>query len=195
MTQNVLVAEPKRGRGRPPIHPLWLDPVTGERRSLRQHPNYDVCRNFLNRAMDSDADAESWLEETGRTYRRFNRSGFDSNYQLVDAWREDIAAFTYGVAEEIGMRPDRYYDLKPIDASKPIGPGNVRWEKRGWANTNRARMAKARRDERRVRTPSGATIPGSVADALVHQPGCESTHVPPIECGCCSGVVQSAESW
>ena len=188
------MTEPARGRGRPRKHPSWFDNKTQSWRALRDHPNYDVCRNFLARVHDSDANAELLEQELGIRPARIHRTGFDSDYSLVDEWL-DVAAFTYGVATDCGMRPGRYYDLKPLDPSSPIGPGNVKWKPRGWAPTRRAREAKRYREERKVKTPSGAYVLGAFVDSLTHKPSCESTYLAPLICPCCSAEVEEAESW
>jgi hypothetical protein len=175
-------------------YPRWTDAL-GRDRALSDHPCYDVCRNFHARALDSDAEAEKYESEHGGTYRRLHRSADDRAYRLVDEWRDDLAEFVYGVAREIGNRPDRYWDLKPRDPSRPIGPGNVEWRKRGWANTKRAQAAEELRPLRRVPTPSGATISQAEADSLHHFGECESPWVPVTDCRCTSWQVEAWETW
>lgn len=173
---------PKR-RGLPPKYPLWTDPLTGERHSLsgnHPHPNYQVCKAFQDRALDPE---------------RYYTLGYESDFRLCEAWREDIATFVYELTDEIGFRPSNHDEIKPIDPDLPIGPGNVQWRHPGWRNTRRARFAREHRARRVVELPSGATIPGRVVDALRHKAGCESAHLAPIDCACCSAEVERYEFW
>lgn len=146
-------------------YPRW-----GDGRPMSAHPNYGVCRNFRNRVGDTDG--------------RFYASQDPDVYRLCPEWFADLAAFVYGTAREIGVRPGVGYDLKPIDPAKAIGPGNVRWQHRGWASTARAQAAHHAYLDRRVALQDGSTISALQADALRHQGSCESAWLEPIECPC-----------
>lgn len=205
LTQNDRVSDclncGERRRGRPPIHPLWFDRETKTCRSLRQHPNYELCKNFIARAFDSDAEAWAFFEEYGRTHQRLMRSEGDEFYLIVPEWKNDVAKFTYEVGAEIGMRPPGSAVLQPVDPTQPIGPGNVMWMQRlpGRHGVQRARrelegkkVAAAQLAELDlVEQEDGSFIAGWVLRslrALGHLSNCEMSTPDPADCHCTESI-------
>lgn len=178
MTQNRGVTEAKRGR--PRKHPSWTDSA-GISRALRDHPNYSVCRNFQRNALAPVHPDDPYA----------SRHGDAEHFQLVQRWKEDIAAFTYELTKEIGIRENGFQLIWPTDPRLPVGPGNVQWLHRP-RNLREARLrqiagleAQELLDAADLRPQSdGSYIFGSVVDSLEHYPSCESQWIDPIECPC-----------
>lgn len=78
-------------------YPSWID-ENGEDRALSRHPSYEAAR---------------WVLRYG--------------HEVVSEWRDNRGAFVLELTAEIGFRPSPDHDIKPIDSTLPVGPGNVVW--------------------------------------------------------------------
>ncbi|MCG8154132.1 hypothetical protein GUY44_26905 [Pimelobacter simplex] len=179
------MTELPRRRGRPRVHPPWVDPETGESRALRDAPNYPVCKNFQRNALDPVGDEHPYA----------GRHGEPGHFQLAQRWKDDIAAFTYELTEEIGIRPHRYDLIWPRDPRRPVGPGNVMWLRRPRnVREERRRQIVSLEAQEAIadllseadihELPDGSHLLGSVARRIRHMPSCESAWLEPIECPC-----------
>jgi hypothetical protein len=110
-----------RKRGRPRVHPSWID-EDGRSRAFTDHPNYNAVRMVIERDVWPDA-------------------------RIYPEWRGNLVAAVYGITAAIGIKPTRYHRLETIDPDDDLTPDTCLWWREPWVNTRRARYALKRRAE------------------------------------------------
>lgn len=93
-----------RERGRPRKHPSWTD-EQGNSRAFTDHPNWNVTREVLRRLPEAVCPAF-----------------------------QDHVAFTYGVADQIGMKPCRYCRLETVEPDDLFSRETVLWWCEPWSS-------------------------------------------------------------